>query len=67
MTNSNIDAAERPGFAAPRMSRLAGNQDIFTFDRLVDEAARIGLTVRMTAMRPTCSLPFKGRAGVGMG
>ena len=34
------------------MSRLKKGDDIFTLDRLIDAAANIGITVRMTAMRP---------------
>ncbi len=45
-------AAERLGLSPAQMSRLNGDEDIFTLDRLVDAAARVGLTVRMTATRP---------------
>ena len=45
-------AAERLGFTRAQMSRLNGDEDIFTLDRLIDAAARVGLTVRMTATRP---------------
>jgi hypothetical protein len=34
------------------MSRLKAQEDIFTLDRLIDAAANIGTTVRMTATRP---------------
>jgi hypothetical protein len=34
------------------MSRLKAQEDIFTLDRLIDAAANIGITVRMTATRP---------------
>ena len=45
-------AAEQLGLSRAQMSRLNGDEDIFTLDRLVDAAARVGLTVRMTATRP---------------
>ena len=45
-------AAERLGLTPAQMSRLNGDEDIFTLDRLVDAAARVGLTVRMRATRP---------------
>jgi hypothetical protein len=34
------------------MSRLRQGEDVFTLDRLIDAAANIGITVRMTATRP---------------
>jgi hypothetical protein len=34
------------------LSRLKKGDDIFTLDRLIDAAASIGITVRMTATRP---------------
>jgi hypothetical protein len=34
------------------MSRLRQEEDIFTLDRLIDAAANIGITVRMSATRP---------------
>ena len=45
-------AGERLGLSPAQMSRLNGDEDIFTLDRLVDAAARVGLTVRMRATRP---------------
>ena len=45
-------AAEKLGLSPAQMSRLNGDEDIFTLDRLVDAAARVGLTVRVTATRP---------------
>ena len=48
---TQADAAERLGISSAQMSRLAGNQDIFSLDRLADVATGIGLTVRMTATR----------------
>lgn len=46
------EAVERPGFSTAQVSRLSGDQDIFSLDRLVVAADRIGITVRMTATRP---------------
>ena len=40
------------GMTAAQISRLEGNEDIFSLDRLVDVAVRVGLTVRMNATRP---------------
>jgi len=34
------------------MSRLRQGEDVFTLDRLIDAAANIGITERMTATRP---------------
>jgi predicted XRE-type DNA-binding protein len=48
----HADAAEQLGFSVTQMSRLADDQDIFSLDRLIDAATRIGLSVRMTATRP---------------
>jgi len=41
-------------FYAPifRNSRVRVREDVFTLDRLIDSAANIGITVRMTATRP---------------
>ena len=46
------EAAERLGISVTQMSRLTDGQDIFSIDRLIDAAVRIGLAVRMTATRP---------------
>lgn len=46
------DAAAELGFTASQLTRLYAGEDIFSLDRLVDAAAAIGLTVRMTAVRP---------------
>jgi predicted XRE-type DNA-binding protein len=46
------EAAERLGISVTQMSRLADGQDIFSLDRLIDAAVRMGLDVRMTATRP---------------
>lgn len=46
------DAADKLGLTTAQMSRLSGDQDIFTLDRLVDAAVRIGLTVSLAATRP---------------
>jgi len=48
----DFEAAEQLGFSPGQMSRLRAEEDIFTLDRLIDAAANIGITVRMTATRP---------------
>jgi predicted XRE-type DNA-binding protein len=48
---TQADAANQLGISPAQMSRLAGRQDIFSLDRLVDLATGIGLTVRMSATR----------------
>ena len=45
-------AAEQLGLSRAQMSRLNGDEDIFTLDRLVEAVARVRLTARMTATRP---------------
>ena len=46
-------AAEKTlGMTAAQISRLEANEDIFSLDRLVDAAVRVGLTVRISATRP---------------
>lgn len=45
-------AARALGFTPAQMTRFAQGEDIFSLDRLVDAAAAIGLSVRMTATRP---------------
>ena len=49
---NGVEAAAQLGFSAGQMSRLRQGEDIFTLDRLVDAAANIGITVRMSATRP---------------
>ena len=48
----DVDAAEQLGLSPGQMSRLRAGEDIFTLDRLVDAAANIGISARMTATRP---------------
>ena len=48
----DFEAAEQLGLSTGQMSRLRQGEDIFTLDRLIDAAARIGITVRMSATRP---------------
>jgi predicted XRE-type DNA-binding protein len=48
----DFEAAEQLGLSPGQMSRLRQSEDIFTLDRLIDAAANIGITVRMTATRP---------------
>lgn len=49
---NRAEAAGELGFTRSQMTRLHADEDIFSLDRLVDAAAAIGLTVRMTATRP---------------
>jgi len=48
----DFEAAEQLGLSAGQMSRLRKGDDIFTLDRLIDAAAHIGISVRMSATRP---------------
>ena len=48
----DFEAAEELGLAPGQMSRLRTGDEVFTLDRLIDAAANIGITVRMTATRP---------------
>ena len=48
----DIEAAAELGFSPGQMSRLRQGEDIFTLDRLIDAAAHIGISVRMSATRP---------------
>ncbi len=48
----DVEAAEKLALTPGQMSRLRAGEDIFTLDRLIDAAAKIGITVRMTATRP---------------
>ena len=48
----DFEAAGQLGFSPGQMSRLKGQDDIFTLDRLIDAGANIGITVRMSATRP---------------
>jgi len=48
----DVEAAEQLGLSAGQMSRLRQGEDVFTLDRLIDAAAHIGISVRMTATRP---------------
>lgn len=45
-------AGEAMGFNKSQMSRLMADEDSFSFDRLADAAAGIGLLVRVKATRP---------------
>lgn len=45
-------AGEAMGFNKSQMSRLMADEDLFSFDRLVDAAEGVGLIVRVTATRP---------------
>jgi predicted XRE-type DNA-binding protein len=48
----DFEAAEELGLSPGQMSRLRAQADVFTLDRLIDAAANIGITVRMSATRP---------------
>lgn len=48
----DFEAAEQLGLSPGQMSRLRQGEDIFTLDRLIDAAAKVGITVRMRATRP---------------
>jgi predicted XRE-type DNA-binding protein len=48
----DFEAAEELGLSPGQMSRLRQGEDVFTLDRLIDAAANIGITVRMSATRP---------------
>ncbi len=48
----DCEAAEQLGLSPGQMSRLRQGEDIFTLDRLVDAAAHIGISVRLSATRP---------------
>jgi predicted XRE-type DNA-binding protein len=48
----DFEAAGQLGLSPGQMSRLRQGEDVFTLDRLIDAAANIGITVRMTATRP---------------
>jgi predicted XRE-type DNA-binding protein len=52
MNLNRADAARALGLTPSQLTRLHADEDIFSLDRLVDAAAAIGLTVRMTATRP---------------
>lgn len=48
----DVEAAAQLGLSAGQMSRLRQGEDIFTLDRLIDAAAHIGISVRISATRP---------------
>ena len=48
----DVEAADELGLSPGQMGRLRQGEDVFTLDRLIDAAANIGITVRMTATRP---------------
>ena len=45
-----------------QVSRLQGNEDIYSLDRLVDAAVRIGLEVHLSATRPYGEKPAAKRS-----
>jgi len=52
LTLKDFDATEKLCLLPGQMSRMRQGEDIFTVDRLIDIAAKIGITVHMTATRP---------------
>jgi predicted XRE-type DNA-binding protein len=48
----DFEAAEELGLSPGQISRLRAKEDVFTLDRLINAAANIGITVRMSATRP---------------
>jgi predicted XRE-type DNA-binding protein len=52
MNLSRKEAGEAMGFSKQQMSRLYADEDLFTFDRLVDAAKGLGLEVRVKTVRP---------------
>ena len=52
MNLSRRQAGEAMGFSKQQMSRLYADEDLFTFDRLVDAAEGLGLEVRVKTVRP---------------
>jgi len=49
---TNAEAAAQIGLSPAQLSRLRSGADIFTLDRLIDAAANLGITIRMSATRP---------------
>lgn len=49
---SSKDAATVMGFDRQQMWRFAAGDDVYSFDRLVEAAVRLGLEVRVKAVRP---------------
>jgi Helix-turn-helix domain len=48
----DFEAGEQLGLSPGQMSRLRQGEDSFTLNRLIDAAANICITVRMSATRP---------------
>jgi hypothetical protein len=46
------EAAEAMGFDRQQMWRFRAGEDVYSFDRLVEAAAGLGLEVRVKAVRP---------------
>jgi len=46
------EAAMAMGFDRQQMWRFAAGEDVYSFDRLVEAAVRLGLEVRVKAVRP---------------
>ena len=58
----NAAAGKTLQMTAAQVSRLQGNEDIFSLDRLVDAAVRIGLEVHLGATRPYGEKPARKRS-----
>ena len=58
----NSAAGKTLQMTAAQVSRLQGNEDIFSLDRLVDAAVRIGLEVHLNATRPYGEKPAAKRS-----
>ena len=52
LTLKDFEAAKELGLSLGQMSRQRTGDDVFTLDRLIDAAAKMGIVVRMTATRP---------------
>ena len=49
---ARTEAAGLAGLSPSQLSRLLGREDIYSLERLVNAAERIGLKVRLSATRP---------------
>jgi len=49
---TDAKAAGKLGFSPSQMSKLRADLDIFSLDRLIDAAARLGISVRLNEARP---------------
>jgi predicted XRE-type DNA-binding protein len=49
---NHSQAAKMLALTPSQVSRLAEGEDVFTLDRLIDAASRVGLNIRLSATRP---------------